>query len=67
MEHDTSKDFACDIKKGDAMAVTTVLFVTFPLVDSDDGGIFQESGILHCFQNRVKNLMSLWTSCGPHI
>ena len=39
MEHDTSKDSACNIKKGDAAAVFTVLSVAFPLVDSNDGGI----------------------------
>ena len=39
IEHDMSKDFTCNIKKGDAMAVTTVCPVTFPLVDSNDSGI----------------------------
>ena len=39
MEHDMSKDFASNIKKGDATAVTTVWSVPFTFVDNNDGGI----------------------------
>ena len=48
MEHDTSKDFAPNIKKGDAAAVT------FPLDDRNDGGILPGVRYLTLFPTEGK-------------
>ena len=53
MEHDTSEDFACDIKKVHTVVITIVCSVTFPLVDSDIGGILPRVRELAMFPTEV--------------